>query len=424
MRYVKAQGLNNIYDYIPFGGSLGNIEWGNLIWRAKELQQLCQAWDMLRWCYNIDPNLPNDNIVISRLNESAERIIDFYVKPLQLRAQATFGVYNLAHNNFNLVIGASLASAAICFHDFGTYFWNYYKSPVRWANSAYYNIHKVMWRDGFLFGKKMSQASGLFGYAEGTHYFMFAFENLIPMYKARNNFSPVDKINPYNSFVLDPDPFYVRNFWHDPDYHNLYEWYSNLIQPNGTHPTIDDSWPGKEFNSSLAILGNKSKKYSFLRNIYALRDLKEDYLVSLPKTNTINFPPSNQMASGDIVIRSRKADELAGKGRHYIHINAEKGSALNGGKGLIKSWGHEHDDFGSFIIAADNDLLMLDPPLFSDGRSEIYNMEHHNTIDAGFVPGTITSNLNDLGPTATIKLASISVSGGLWQRTFIVNRED
>jgi len=173
LRDVKAQGLHNIYDYIPFGGSLGNLEWGNLIWRAKELQQLCQAWDMLRWCNNIDPNLENNYVIRSRLNEAAKRIIGYYVNPLHLRANAPIGMYNLVHNNYNLIIGSALASSAICFHDYGTYFWNYSKSPTRWANSAYYNIHKVMWRDGLLFGKKMSKPGGTYGYAEGTHYFMF-----------------------------------------------------------------------------------------------------------------------------------------------------------------------------------------------------------------------------------------------------------
>lgn len=85
--------------------------------------------------------------------------------------------------------------------------------------------------------------------------------------------------------------------------------------------------------------------------------LREDYLAALtpPKKNELS--PSIQMASGDIVIRSREIDEAKGMGRHYLYVSAEKESAKYGGL-------HEHDDFGSFIITADNDILMMDPPLF------------------------------------------------------------
>ncbi len=255
LKDVKIQGLNNAFDYVswipldPISYVLVNIitnttaalsQWQQMVWRAKELEMICQAWDMLRWCYNIDPALPNDNIIRSRLNEAAERIIDYYVVPLHRRAQ--YGTYRYAHNNYNLVVGAALASAAICFHDYGTYLWLFESRPSRWANSGFYNIHKVMWNDGYIYGTKMSKPGNTYGYAEGTGYFGFGFENMLPMFLARNNFAPANKVVGYNSFTLDPDPYYVRNFWHDEDYHNIYKWYNNLIQSNGKAPAIDESY--------------------------------------------------------------------------------------------------------------------------------------------------------------------------------------
>ncbi|MES2725479.1 MAG: T9SS type A sorting domain-containing protein [Bacteroidota bacterium] len=425
LRDVKEQGLNNAFDYLSWtpGSFITNpiaatTNWKQYIWRCKELQQICQAWDMLRWCYNIDPALPNDGLIRSRLNEAANRIIDYYVVPLHRRAQS--GLY-YAHNNFTLVAGAALASAAICFHDYGTYVWLFETRPERWANSAYYNIHNTMWRNGLFATKKMSMPGNTYGYAEGTHYFMFAFENLIPMFLARNNFSPADKTNPYNSFTFDPDPYYVRNFWHDPDYDNLYKWYSNLIQPDGTHPTIDDSYSGAEFNTAMAILRKSgSRQYNYLENAGQLRALQVDYLAALtPPVRNYTHPNSVQMASGDIVIRSRPIDEQAEKGKHYIHINAEKESAKEGG------WHEQDGDFGSFIIAADKDLLMIDPPLFKDGESEINQAKDHNTLDAlNLKNGTISSPLNDNGSLAKITLKVSDPTKGIWNRTFLVNRED
>lgn len=179
------------------------------------------------------------------------------------RAQSL--LYQFAHNNYNLIVGSALASAAICFHDYGTYLPFINKKPDRWANSAYYNIHKVMWKDGLLWGDKMSMPGNTYGYAEGTHYFELAFENMIPMFLARKNFAPKDKTVGYSSALFNPSLNYVRNFWYDDDYHNLYKWYCNLIQSDNKHPTIDDSYPNFQFNTSMAILRkHKGEQYNFI----------------------------------------------------------------------------------------------------------------------------------------------------------------
>jgi hypothetical protein len=310
LRDVDAAGLHNAYDGFSFiPGPLGSLsslagalaEWEKQVLRAKELQMLCQAWDMLRWCYNIDANLPNDGLIRSRLEEAGQQIIDRYVTPLHRRAQN--GVYRFAHNNYNLIVGASIASAAICFHDFSTYFFLGDKKPDRWANSAYYNIHKVMWNDGWIYGKKKSKAGDMYGYSEGPHYFEYAFENMVPMFLARFNFDPTNNTNAYNSFSFDPFPYNVKNYWYDADYHNIYKWYNNLIQSDNYHPTIDDSYAGKQFNTSMAILRRTQfGQYNFTDDIDQLKfidfSLREDYLAAHTPPIKNNLPKSILMESG------------------------------------------------------------------------------------------------------------------------------
>jgi len=427
LKFLNAPGLNNAFDLLSYTGIglltdyiAAGVAWNKAIYRASELQHICQTWDMLRWCYNVDPNLPNDNTIREFLVDYGNHIKTEYVVPLHMRAQK--GVYN-AHNNYVLIVGAALASAAICFHDYGTYFFLFDTRPNRWANSAYYNIHNTMWDEGGFYDNRMSMPGNLYGYAEGTYYFQLAFQNLIPMFLARYNFAPDNTVNSYNSFVLDPFPNYVRNFWHDEDYNNLYKWYNNLIQSDGKAPTIDDSYPDKEFNTAMAILRNrKGVKYNFLYELGSLTtdvgySLKEDWLAALTPPIKRDLPQSIKMPSGDAVIRSRVSDEKSGKGKHYLYISAETESAKSGG------W-HEHSDFGSFIITADDDILMMDPPLFSKADGDIDGIEQHNTLNLYGAYSVSSSGINDVNAVATMSTTmKFNSLGGIWKRTFFVNRE-
>jgi hypothetical protein len=71
-------------------------------------------------------------------------------------------------------------------------------------------------------GKKMSKIDSTYDFAEGKHYFQFAFKNMISMFLARKNFASENKSVGYNPFFLDLDPFYIHNFRYDEDYYNIY----------------------------------------------------------------------------------------------------------------------------------------------------------------------------------------------------------
>jgi hypothetical protein len=184
-----------------------------------------------------------------------------------------------------------------------------------------------------------------------------------------------------------------RNYWYDNDYHNLYTWYNNLIQPDGFMPTLDDTKHLKMFNANFAILRKSTgKQLNFID--FSLEDrtspnfsIREDYICAMqPSDKTYEHEQSVIMASGDAVFRSRKDIDL---GNHYMAISNENDISDNGG------YHEQEDDQGSFIIVADQDVLCFDPAYYDDGnfwdlmrnndnfRDQIKKREHHNTLHAG-----------------------------------------
>jgi hypothetical protein len=152
-KYVKAKGLDNFWDnasWIPIGGQLASLlgalgNWEELVERSKELTNILQAYDMIKWGYKLDNELDYSSTDIEeKLEEFGLRIIDKYVVPIHRRAAN--GVYLFAQNNYSLIISASMISAAIEFNDFGVRWFNVESRPNRWAESGYSYIHKTLWK--------------------------------------------------------------------------------------------------------------------------------------------------------------------------------------------------------------------------------------------------------------------------------------
>jgi hypothetical protein len=152
-KYVKAKGLDNFWDnasWIPIGGQLASLlgalgNWEELVERSKELTNILQAYDMIKWGYKLDNELDYSSTDIEeKLEEYGLRIIDKYVVPIHRRAAN--GVYLFAQNNYSLIISASMISAAIEFNDFGVRWFNVESRPNRWAESGYSYIHKTLWK--------------------------------------------------------------------------------------------------------------------------------------------------------------------------------------------------------------------------------------------------------------------------------------
>ncbi len=394
-KYVRAKGLDNFWDnltWIPiagnvasFLGALGN--WEKLVYRSKELINIVQAMDLIRWGYKLDNDLAYSSEIEDKLEEYSLRIIDKFVVPIHTRAAN--GVYLFAQNNYSLIISSSMICSAIEFNDFGVRWFNVESRPNRWAESGYSYIHKTLWKGN----KKQTSEGNLYGYAEGPGYFQYGFNAILPMTLARYNFSKKDETNGYSAHAIAFSRNYVRNYWYDKDYHNLYTWYNNLIQPDGWMPTLDDTKHENMFNPNFAILrksaGTQLNFIDFLDVDMESPNfsLREDYICALqPPDLTHEYKLSVNMASGDAVFRSRKGIDI---GNHYMAISNENDISDNGG------YHEQEEDQGSFIIVADKDLLCFDPPYYDDGnfwdlmrnndnfRDQIKKREHHNALDVG-----------------------------------------
>ena len=296
----------------------------------------------------------------------------------------------------NLIVGAAVGMGSILLNDRGTYLWATQRRPERWANAAFSYIEDVMWQTEDGMGMRSVAPSA--GYAEGTHYFRFAFESLLPYFQSFKNFTNGSErgFGPYYKCALCFSDYNIpNNPCADKDYLNMYDWYVNLRLPNGDHPSLDDTWSDVAWFGGIALAG---KKYSVALNPDAsLRpfvNLAPDYLASknYPDGDITPPPTYNNSNSGDLIIRTTPEADYAN--RHYIHLSAENGSAINGGEpskvlpGLYfgadaKSKGHEHGDATSFIISAGEDILALDPALYGDKGHDNFNINqghHHNLI--------------------------------------------
>ena len=391
---------NNIDFWIPFGIGSSVADWfaafsrDYLQYRAKDLMMMVQALDMLKWCHNVDAGLYTD---WDKVGEVQKNLKKFWVAPMHRLAQMNgSGLYS-AHNNLTLIQAASIGAAAVELNDQGDDWMSLSHWPKRWANSAIYNIDNTMWYSGFE-NNQMSTPNDLSGFAEGPHYFRYSFESLMPFFIAKNNYNNFPHPQAYYSFLLDVTPKFVPNFYGDPHYDHLYQWYFNITQPDDAAPAYDDTYHQSYFNGVLALTSFETNKYHFVKDknhlgldgVTGLR-LDEDYLTMLHTPSTVIPPDKVEMLSGNYIVRGADYEG----NQHYFHLLAEQGTPTNGS--------HEHDEPGSFIIGVKdkNDsatLLAIDPPYFGDdSKNDVSNYNQHNVI-----------TINDSKPDAVLESSSFN----------------
>jgi PKD repeat protein len=389
----------------------------NQVWRAKENIFIMQAEDYLEASTLQSESLYNINDR-KRNKESIKWITyELYSNANNLLSGISIlEVGGALHmdNNMCLIVSAAIGMGAIVCHDEGAPFLAVQKQPKRWASSANAHINDLMWYNYGLFGKNNSLSerndSLSPGFAEGPGYFGFTFINMLPYFQAFKNFTKgtETKFGPYHKSILNPVGHYINNYFADPDYLRLYDWYIDIQMPNGFPPTFDDTWTDNHKMAILAITGKKKHKTIF--NI-TQKNVKSgygpDFLLQLDTGITkIDLPELvNNTKSGNLVFRVNN-DSL--HKRHYLMFNVEEGTALNGGnpkrvfffyptsfsfKDLFNqplsvqkayvTWGHEHADLGNFIICGGEDQLIIDPPYFGDkifDNFEVNQPQHHNMI--------------------------------------------
>ncbi len=294
-------------------------------------------------------------------------------------------------NNMKLIVASAIGCGAIYLNDRGADLWSYNKHPNRWASAANAQINELMWHDNKSLSKRGKYPSA--GFAEGPGYFDFTFSNMLPYFQAFKNFTGGSnkRFGPYRKKVYSVVSEYLDNYYSDEEYIKLYDWYMGVKMPNGESPTIDDTWGGKVF-PAIALSGLSKHAFNtpgIESELSSGMWLGTEFLSRDNLPNSESKIPENyfNINSGDLVYKII-GDSI--KDGHYFHLNAENSTSVNGGKptyalidGNKITWGHEHDDFGGFIIGAGEDILAMDPPYFGDknwNSGYVNNVGDHNTI--------------------------------------------
>ena len=405
---AQAPGLNNWADQLSSGMPIGvstainffnGIAFKSLYRRSRELINLLQAFDMVRWGSYIDGTL-YDYSHEDFTRTCAAMLTTNYIVPMY-RKLVSFGWAN--HNNHTIMSASALGMAAVAFNDYGTYLLNLEKRPKRWANVGNFIIQKIMWTDG-LWNPILNNASGAmsspenqYGFSEGTHYTKSTFELLLPYMLAQYNYQDGNYINTYHNYPLNlisiTPPRQMRTMYKDQGYDNILKWYKKLVLPNGQALPVDESWADQRFSGALAIK-NKTEDGEFLCNITSTDQavlglnldvyLVPDYLAAqptiVPYQNT-----GSQTPDGTSIIKDA-APDAGQQAFHALLSSAEHGVAKN-------SFWHQQNVPGHITLVADNNFLLIDPAKPGEGDfdnnddddyGEIMRFKNHNIIYHGW----------------------------------------
>ncbi|MDQ3071792.1 MAG: hypothetical protein M3Q97_00815 [Bacteroidota bacterium] len=322
-------------------------------WGSKNLMMYLQAYDMLMAIPNQnDPDITLTTTELENLTNIRLHLQAF----AQNLYQHSNGLWSALwrRNNHSVMVASTLGMAAVvlnnCGHKRNRESWH----PQEWANAAHCVINRSLWtaRSGNVLSERGDNTAG---YAEGPHYFNFAFENAIPFFVAFNNFIPGENRQTYSYNYLNQE---VINYMLDLDYYtNLYNWYRDILLPNGDLPSNDNTHVRRQWPSTLGLLRNQEYNIRLPFKDGNNASLIVDYIVAaeLPpdpgfQANLINILYRN---TGVAVLKTPPT----APDQHYIQILAENGSSVNGA-------GHEEPDATSIIITAGDELLVITPDIW------------------------------------------------------------
>jgi hypothetical protein len=181
-----------------------------------------------------------------------------------------------------LIVGAAVAYSAIINCDETDYFFKPYRQPDNWARKGHVRIRQTEFT-GVLHSQ--SELGKKKGHHEGPGYYAKAMkEGVIPMAIAFDNFVGNNANYSKTVFSTSLMPTWqilslfdfadIKNYIHDPDWKNTFEWYKEIIQPNGAVPSYDDT----KINTSLPSLAcTKDPKLSLLQGINLMNSFSDVY---------------------------------------------------------------------------------------------------------------------------------------------------
>lgn len=327
--------------------------------------------------------------------------------------------------------------------------------PDLWANTAHQVIDRVLYTENIgpiVLGQ--TQKGGLYGYQEGPYYLKWGSENMLPFMLAFKNFHPESEVNkeyvnvslqkkgtavliPLGTWASGPvapvgfvlstivaktlsnNIYNARtleiNYMDDENIINMYKWATELERPNGTLPTMDDSWDEKPFFDK-AILRKPGLMRNYLAKGYSHNlkydepssvlvefgldyledksvDLRADIYAAFAEGFYNDLKPTEQlpaitaMPSGDVIVRNNTinpglVDYNNYENMTYLHINIE--DKEQGQFYLGQDEGaHEHNDHFAISLTKGDENHLIDNPYFGFTQSKIFELGDalkHNTI--------------------------------------------
>ncbi|MEM7036324.1 MAG: heparinase II/III family protein [Bacteroidota bacterium] len=358
-------------------------DFGNYLWRANELTDNAIAYDLLKGAGISDATLATTRGLIQEYAGNLHEQITFDLFNL--------GLFSLHVDNHSLRSCGALGVAAVVLNDATSS--NADDRPSNWFHTAMYNIDNVLFRDP----DRQSDPGVIAGYSEGPHYLRFGMKHSLEFFHALHNFLPDTTF----SITYENSTRSIRHPWHDPNYHNLFEWIVKIRMPDGRHPALEDCFIAacypelailekSEFRGQLDFSSWRSIQpnslYAQLR--HSSDDVVADFIASMTPSNPIDYDHMLPMVeSGNLVFRSDWDTSAT-----YMHITAKHGRVRASARG------HNHADVGSFILYARGELLALDAGYLKwDRRDEVSEAQNHNMIlvDGQGPPDGSTGNAGD-----------------------------
>jgi hypothetical protein len=317
--------------------------------RSKELTGYLIAYDLLRGA----------GVSGSQLTNSKTKLLTFTANLYQ-RSMASYTFLNLKFftyqfNNHSIMTASTLGLAAVVFNNNTSTNTNY--QPQNWINAGLYNLDNTLWVENGTY-PRVSEPDTMAGYAEGPNYFKYGFENAFPFIRAMGNFLP----DGYYSVTFNNISRNIRNPWYDTRYDRIYDWLNRIRMPDGSFPSIHDSYMG--FSSPIAALSGKPQ-FNWMFPGFNSNDpiFRTQYIATNVAHGAMADSPFQALpAAGSLVFRSAWQQQAV-----YMHFIGKHGIALTGAKA------HHQGDASSFSLAAYGELLAVDPGYPGASQAELEN---------------------------------------------------
>ncbi len=383
---LADQALTYLLNLYPLSRAKG-VQPNDDIHTAEELMMYVQAYDLLKGG-DYDFNGKEADVVQLLADLTADFYADFEISNwFACRAYV---------NNHRSKSASAIGSAAIALngHDFSKIIDDGRYDIQNWAEFGMRNVD---------FSYMDTQMDGEGGYQESGSYLVYSGVNVYPFLRAWNQYTgaatwtvsprPQDA-PPYYRFDQQED-YVIQDFYSNPLFRTHLDWMWKIIQPDFTHPAVDDCTPGARLAFGFFI-NDEFENAGLYRWIWEHQKggaqlgglLNSCEMIAAFDDSIPAEPPSYEISldqmlpvAGSAVFRSSWEEDAV-----YLHVGVEHGIA----SGRIRTrWGdqvdggagHEHADPGSFILFANGEPLTIDAGYLGwPNHEKVNNPENHNII--------------------------------------------